>query len=236
MLTGDWCRLPYVVTRAGGEAAYFCGQMENPVLILGAKTNGQLAHDAFASNEVIVYCFLDDDEALRGQEVNTISVMGTTDDDQFLKLLGKKCEVFVAPEDTATRRSLTKMLRETYKLAPVNAIHKAASVSEYAWIGYGNLVSAGAVVAPGSRVGNCCVLGARAVLEPEAQLGDYAQLGAGALLGVGAIVEDGAFVGAGAVVAGTVRIGKNARVGAGSVVVADVPAGATVFGNPAKSV
>jgi serine acetyltransferase len=33
-----------------------------------------------------------------------------------------------------------------------------------------------------------------------------------------------------------VKIGKNARVGAGSVVVANVPAKATVFGNPAAAV
>lgn len=208
--------------------------MENPVLILGAKTNGQLALEAFASNNVVVYCFLDDDETLRGQEVNTISVMGATDDEQFLKLLGKQCEVFVATEDVASRRSLTKLLRDRYKMAPVNAIHRAASVSDYAWLGHGNLIGAGAVLSPGARVANHCLLGARVVVEPEAQVEDFVHLGAGVVLGAGAIVESGAFVGPGAVIAGTVRIGKNARVGAGSVVVADVPANATVFGNPAK--
>ena len=205
-------------------------------MILGAKAVGTLALDAFAANEVVVYCFLDDDDALRGQEVMGISVMGATDDEQFLTLLGKQCEVFVATEDVASRRSLTRLLKDKYKLAPVNAIHRAATISEYAWLGHGNLVGAGVVVAPGAHVSNHCLLGARAVLEPGARLEDFVTLGAGALIGAGATLDEGAFVGAGAVVAGTVRIGKNARVGAGSVVVADVPANGTVFGNPAKGV
>ncbi|MBC7449307.1 MAG: acetyltransferase [Hymenobacteraceae bacterium] len=210
--------------------------MENPVMILGAKTAGTLALDAFVSNDVVVYCFLDDDAALRGQEVHAVSVMGATDDEQFLTLLGKQCEVFVATEDTATRRTLTKLLKDRYKLAPVNAIHRTATVSEYAWLGHGNLVGAGAVVGPGAHVSSHCQLGARAVIEPGAKLEDFVQLGAGALVGPGAILEEGAFVGAGAVIPGTVRIGKNARVGAGSVVVGDVPAKGTVFGNPAKAI
>ena len=47
-------------------------------------------------------------------------------------------------------------------------------------------------------------------------------------------VERGASVGTGATILGNVRIGARAIVGAGSVVTKDVPAGATVAGNPAR--
>jgi acetyltransferase-like isoleucine patch superfamily enzyme len=47
-------------------------------------------------------------------------------------------------------------------------------------------------------------------------------------------VGDRAFVGAGAVVLPRLRIGEDAVVGAGAVVTRDVPAGATVVGNPAR--
>ena len=48
------------------------------------------------------------------------------------------------------------------------------------------------------------------------------------------LVKRGASIGSGATLLGGITIGKNAIVGAGSVVTRDVPANATVTGNPAK--
>lgn len=47
-------------------------------------------------------------------------------------------------------------------------------------------------------------------------------------------VKKGASIGTSATILGGVTIGENALVGAGAVVTKDVPAGATVVGNPAK--
>ncbi|MCC2545060.1 NeuD/PglB/VioB family sugar acetyltransferase [Hymenobacter sp. BT175] len=210
--------------------------MENPVIILGAQSIGTTALDAFLSNDVVVYCLLDDDAKLQQTELNNIPVMGNTDDKELLKLLGKKCEVFVATEDTASRRSLTNMLRDEYEAVPVNAIHARASVSEHAWLGHGNLIGAGAVVSTNSKMGNGCLIGPNAVVDVRAELSDYVQVGAGAIVNAEVKVADQAFIGPGAIIVAGVSIGAKARIGAGSVVVADVPAGQTVFGNPASKV
>ena len=47
-------------------------------------------------------------------------------------------------------------------------------------------------------------------------------------------IEDGVDIGAGAAVIGPITVGKNAIIGANAVVTHDVPAQATVAGNPAK--
>jgi UDP-2-acetamido-3-amino-2,3-dideoxy-glucuronate N-acetyltransferase len=49
------------------------------------------------------------------------------------------------------------------------------------------------------------------------------------------VVERGASIGSGAVILGGVRIGERAMIGAGAVVTRNVPAGATIAGNPARA-
>jgi len=50
------------------------------------------------------------------------------------------------------------------------------------------------------------------------------------------VVKRGASIGAGAIIVCGVTVGEGATVGAGAVVTKDVPAGATVVGNPAKPI
>jgi acetyltransferase-like isoleucine patch superfamily enzyme len=50
------------------------------------------------------------------------------------------------------------------------------------------------------------------------------------------VIEDDVWIGIGAIVLKGVRVGRGARVGAGAVVTRDVPAGATLAGNPARIV
>ncbi|GAB3643866.1 acetyltransferase [Spirosoma arcticum] len=208
--------------------------MENPVLIFGAGSLGLTALDLFQRNNVVVYGLLDDDKNLHGTEFGDVSVLGETDDDGFLKLVGQKCEAFVAIADGRVRKRLVKMLNERRKVQPVNAIHDTAVVSTLATLGHGNLLAARVVVNPYAEVGQHCIVQAGAIIESQAKLGDYVHVGTGCLINSSAVIEEGAFIGTGATIVAGVTIGKNARVGAGSVVVENVDAGATVFGNPAK--
>jgi acetyltransferase-like isoleucine patch superfamily enzyme len=50
------------------------------------------------------------------------------------------------------------------------------------------------------------------------------------------VIEDDVWIGIGAIILKGVHIGRGARVGAGAVVAKDVPAGASVAGNPARPV
>ncbi|QJW91841.1 acetyltransferase [Spirosoma taeanense] len=208
--------------------------MENPVLIFGAGSLGVTALDLFHRNNVVVYGLLDDNKDLHGKEFGDVSVLGETDDDGFLKLIGQKCEAFVAIGDSRVRKRLVKMLNDRRKVQPVNAIHDTAVVSASATLGHGNLIAARAVVNPFAEIGQHCIIQSGAVIESQAKLGDYIQIGTGSLIGSGVVVDEGAFVGAGVTIVAGISIGKNARIGAGSVVVENVEAGVTVFGNPAK--
>ncbi|TAE31512.1 MAG: acetyltransferase [Cytophagales bacterium] len=208
--------------------------MENPIIIFGAGSLGQTALDIFQRNGVVVYGLLDDNKDLHGKEFGDISVLGETDDDGFLKLIGQKCEACVAIADARVRKRLVKLLNERRKVQPVNAIHETAIIAQSAGIGHGNLIAARVVVNPGAEVGQHCVIQSGAVIETGAKLGNYAHIGTGVLINSGVVLEEAVFVGTGATLVAGITVGKGARIGAGSVVVENVAAGATVFGNPAQ--
>lgn len=210
--------------------------MENPVIIFGANYLGRSAKDIFEVNGNVVYCFLDDNKKLHNTEIDNVTVMGSTDDDGFLKLIGKKCEAFVAVDDNKLRKNLVKMLQEVRHVQPVNAIHKSCLLATSSDMGHGNFLDQGVKVGVGTSIGNHCIVQAGAVIGAECTLGDFVQVGAGSIVNSGAVIEAEAFIGSGVTIVSGITIGKGARVGAGSVVITPVNAGETVFGNPAQKV
>lgn len=210
--------------------------MENPVIIFGANYLGRAAKEIFDRNGNVVYCFLDDNKSLHSTEVDNITVLGSTDDDAYLKLIGKECEAFVAVDDNKLRKSLVRMLQEVRKMQPVNAIHPRAGLSLSTSIGHGNLIDSGSQAGAASVIGNHCIIHANVVIGAESQIGDFVQIGASSTINTGVVIEEEAFIGSGVIIVSGITIGKGARVGAGSVVIAPVKAGETVFGNPATKV
>ncbi|MEH0157559.1 acetyltransferase [Limibacter armeniacum] len=208
----------------------------NPVIIFGATGLGKTALEIFKSQDVLVYCFLDEDSELHGSEVAEVGVLGDINDDGFLKYIGKKCDAFVAIDNNKQRRSIVKMLNDRRKVMPVNAIHKDASVAQSAFLGYGNMVNAQAVVGADAKVPNHCIINAGAIVEHSVEMGDFVQIGAGAVVGARVQIGEEALIGSGSTITPGIKIGKGAQVAPGSLVMQDVPEGATVFGVPAKQI
>jgi sugar O-acyltransferase (sialic acid O-acetyltransferase NeuD family) len=210
--------------------------MENPVIIFGANYLGRQAKEIFESNGNVVYCFLDDNKKLHNTTIDNITVLGSMDDEGFLKLIGKKCEAFVAVDENKLRKNLVAMLQEVRHVQPVNVIAKSSVIPESSEIGHGNFIDQGVHFGAGSTAGNHCLIHAGAIIGMEVKLGNFVQVGAGSIINAGTSVEDEVFIGSGVTIVGGLTIGKGARVGAGSVVVGPVKGGETVFGNPAQKI
>jgi sugar O-acyltransferase (sialic acid O-acetyltransferase NeuD family) len=210
--------------------------MENPVIIFGANYIGRMAKEIFESNEVVIYGFLDDNKKLHSTELDDVVVLGSTDDDGFLKLIGKKCEAFVAIDDNRIRKNTVKMLQEVRHVQPVNATHKLAYLSPRTELGHGNFFDIRFSNGPGVKIGSHGLFHAGCYLGTESTIGDFVQVGPGTIISQGVTIEDEVFIGAGSIIVSGVVLGKGARIGAGSVVIASVAAGETVFGNPAQKI
>jgi sugar O-acyltransferase (sialic acid O-acetyltransferase NeuD family) len=210
--------------------------MEKPVIIFGAKGIAISALEIFESNGVVVYGFLDDDASIHNTEIDNVPVLGDPDDHGFLKLIGQKCEAFVAFDDVKMRENRVDYLIETRKVMPVNAIHQRAYITPSAILGHGNFINNGAVIGAKASIGSHCMIHSGAILDQQVSLDDFVQVGAGAVLNNGVKVGEHAFIGSGVIIVAGVTIGAKARIGAGSVVIKDVGRGETVFGNPAEKI
>jgi sugar O-acyltransferase (sialic acid O-acetyltransferase NeuD family) len=210
--------------------------MENPVIILGAGYLGRQAKEILESNGNVVYGFLDDNKKLHNTEIDNVTVLGSTDDENFLKLIGKQCDVVIAVDENRVRKTLVQLLNEDYKVQPVNVIPQTANIPPSTDMGHGNIIDHGVKFGPGSSLGSHCIIQTNAIIATETKVGSFVQVGAGSIINSGAEIEDEVFIGSGVVVVGGITIGKGARVGVGSIVVAPIKAGETVFGNPAQKV
>ena len=168
--------------------------MDEPVVIFGAGTLGKTAMDIFNENNILIYGFLDDKKELHNTEIGSVLVLGSTDDDGFLKIIGNKTEAFVAVRNAKDRKRIGEMLQSRRKTMPLNAIHRTAFVSEDAEIGHGNLVSPNAVIGAFSKVGSFNIIGSGSIIDTDADLGDFVEVGPGTVINSHVKVEEGAFI------------------------------------------
>ena len=141
--------------------------------------------------------------------------------------------VAIGGQRGADRLRLQRLLESRgLQLAPL--VHPDASVCDSARLGAGTQVLARAVVAADAVLGAACIVNHAASVDHECAIGDGVHVAPGATLCGLVTVGARAMIGAGAVVLPRLSIGDDAIVGAGAVVTRDVPAGAVVWGNPAR--
>jgi acetyltransferase EpsM len=175
-----------------------------------------------------------DDGAPPGSRVNGVPVLGGFD---VLHRHGD-VGVYVAIGSIPVHRALVARIEQLAgRIDFPNVVHPHATLDpEWASMGRGNYVAAGARLTAGVRVGDFNIINLNVVVAHDTVLGERCQLNPGAVLNGQVQVEDEVVVGAGAVVMPRTAIGAGAVVGIGAVVASAVPAGCTVAGNPARVV
>lgn len=144
-------------------------------------------------------------------------------------------EVVIAVGDPAARRKLAAKcealgLGFAHIVAPQHVGYDANSV------GGGAILCAGSIITSNATIGRHFHANLNAYVAHDCVVGDFVTLSPNVACNGRVTIEDDVFIGAGALLKPGVRIGRGAVIGMGAVVVRDVPAGATVVGNPARVV
>lgn len=198
--------------------------------ILGASGHGKVVADVALAAGWISIVFFDDALPYRADNGHWPVVGNST---ALLANLSQFDGVIVAIGNSSIRWQKQQELQAAgARMATV--VHPKGFVSDYAKLGLGTVVMAGAVVNVDAIVGDSCIINTGASVDHDCTLADGVHISPGAHLSGNVTVGTCSWVGVGAAVRQGMYIGSNVMVGAGAVVVKPVPDGQTVFGNPAR--
>jgi sugar O-acyltransferase (sialic acid O-acetyltransferase NeuD family) len=210
--------------------------MATRIIIIGTGGNALDVLDVIDSiNRTVptwdVVGFIDDSRAVGSQFEGRDILSGLRDagshkDCLFMNSIGSDRSYRKRPDFIASTRL------ELDRFATL--VHPLAAVSPRAKLGQGVCVNAGACVSGGVSIGSHVWLGAGCVIGHDTVIHDFAMIAPRAVVSGYVHIDPGAYVGGGACIRQRVTIGERALVGLGGVVIADVVAGTTVVGNPAR--
>lgn len=143
----------------------------------------------------------------------------------------------IAVGDGAARAEIARQIGKNAK--SIALIAQSAAILEYNDIDEGVVLCPNSMVTSNAKIGKFFQANIYSYVAHDCVIGDYVTFAPGVRCNGHVVVEDYAYIGTNAVIKQGSRdkpivIGAHAVVGMGAVVIKDVPAGATVVGNPAR--
>lgn len=195
------------------------------MFIFGASGHGKVIYDILQLQEFEVEYFVDDNP--KSNTFCDIPLLLTQ------KTHLTQHEMIIAVGNNLIRKNLAERFSQN---TFISSVHPSAVVAREVFLGQGSTVMANAVVNPYSFIGEHCILNTSCSIDHDCVLGDFVHISPHAALAGDVKVGEGTHIGIGACVIQGIKIGKFATIGAGAVIINDVPDGATVVGNPGKTI
>lgn len=157
---------------------------------------------------------------------------------EFMQTEASERLVCLAIADGAIREKLDKKCRDV-GVGFFSAKSSQSLIMDEVEIGEGAALSPFVTITSNIRIGRHFHANLYSYVEHDCVIGDFVTFAPGVKCNGNVVIEDHAYIGTGAILrqgrpGDPLVIGKGAIVGMGAVVTKNVPAGATVVGNPAR--
>ncbi|MDX2246225.1 MAG: acetyltransferase [Bacteroidia bacterium] len=208
------------------------------IVIAGANPKGQakvVLEIVEAEKKYTVVGFIDDDPTKKGLKIRELEVLGGMKD---LPELIPRLNIgggIVAFAHNQFRREVGQKIK-SLGLQLINTIHPTAHIDSDVRMGEGVVVSPGAIIVTGSKIGNSVNILTGATIDHDNEIEDGVVISPGVHTSGRVIIRRDVFVGTGAIFLPDAEVGEGAFVGAGAVVLKNVPAGEVWAGVPAKPI
>jgi sugar O-acyltransferase (sialic acid O-acetyltransferase NeuD family) len=201
-------------------------------VIYGAGLGGKQILEVLRSRPAFVpVAFVDDDERLVGTQLGGLPVLGEKEGLRDKLVASEIGAVFLSFHSEVRRRVYRRLRDQRVPMPPL--VDARAAVGHDVELADGCLVEAGAVLGPGSKLGEAVIVDVGSVVAHDCRIGDHCHLSPGACLSGVVQLEDNVLIGVGASVNSTVRVGSNSIVAPGSAVMNDLPSDVVAMGVPA---
>lgn len=207
--------------------------MKNAIII-GAGTQGQVYASYLKEAGVNLIGFVDDNDEIQNTNVIGLPVIGKYQD-LFSKKFKEKIQEVYCPIGVNKVRMeyLSTLKKEGYNIP--NFIHHTVSIAPDVIMGEAVYMLAGNIVMPHTTIGNYIMINMDSTIAHHVTVEDGVFMSSGVNIGALINVRERAYIGMGVTaMTGVKEIGHDCLLGAGTVIIRDVPANATVVGNPGR--
>jgi len=198
---------------------------------MGREVFSWLSHAIQDNYDHRIKGFIDDNPKALGDLQYPVRVIGSiadyqpnTDESLVLSILEPK-----------NRKRIAESLMQK-KATFFTLIHPHTIIGTNVKIGQGSIICPNCILTNDIDVGKFVFINTSSTIGHDTKVGNFSSINGKVEITGNVDVGEGCLFGVGAKVIPGRRIGDGATVGAGSVVIRNVPAGVTVFGNPAKKV
>lgn len=207
--------------------------MKNAIII-GAGTQGQVYASYLKEAGVNLIGFVDDNNDIQNTSVIGLPVIGKYQDLFSKKFKDKIKDVYCPIGVNKIRMEYLSTLKKEGYAIP-SFIHHTVSIAPDVILGEAVYMLAGNIIMPHTTIGNYIMINMDSTIAHHVTVEDGVFMSSGVNVGALINVRKRAYIGMGVTaMTGVKEIGQDCLLGAGTVIIKDVPAYATVVGNPGR--